>query len=125
MPPQLMLDECDRIGLSVQNSLLEAWRLQFDRAAGTYNTAVLSKRIAACVAEGFRHCLDRDLQPPTQKQICYTTAVARELNVALSGDALRYKGSMTEFTGQLADDFKAQCARLSRFGGVSNAPEED
>lgn len=125
MPPQLMLEEYDRIDLPVQNSLLEAWRLQFDRAAETYNTVVLSKRIAARVAEGFMHCLDREIQPPTEKQIRYATAIARELNVALSSDALHYKGSTTEFIGQLADDFKAQRARRSRFGEASNAPEED
>lgn len=123
MPLQLVLD--DQIDLPVQNSLLEAWRSQLDRAAETYNTTVLSKRIAACVAEGFTHCLDRDLRPPTGRQIRYATAISRELNVALSDDALRYEGSMTEFIGQLADDFKAQRTRRFRFGEASNAPEED
>ncbi|HET7562383.1 MAG TPA: hypothetical protein VFJ87_08405 [Rhodanobacteraceae bacterium] len=125
MPLQLVLDEYDRIDLPIKDSLLEAWRLQFDRAAVTYNTVVLSERVAICVAEGLTQCLDWDLQPPTEKQMRYATDIARELSVTLSGDALRYKGSMTEFIDRFADVFKARRVRRSRPGGALNTPEED
>lgn len=125
MPLQLVLDEYDRIDLPIKDSLLEAWRLQFDRAAMTYNTVVLSERIATCVAEGLTQCLDWDLQPPTEKQLRYANVIARELNVSLSGDALRYRGSMTEFIDRFADVFKARRVRRSRPGGALNTPEED
>ena len=125
MPLQLVLDEYDQIDLPIKDSLLEAWRLQFNRAAVTYNTVVLSERVATCVAEGLTHCLDWDLQPPTEKQMRYATTIARELNVTISGDALRYKGSMTEFIDRFASVFKARRVRRSRPGGALNTPEED
>jgi hypothetical protein len=122
---QLVLDEYDRIDLPVTDSLLEAWRLQFDRAAITYNTVCLAERIATCVAEGLTKCLDWDLQPPTEKQLRYAEAISRELNVSLSGDALRYRGSMSEFLNRFTELFKARHIRRSRPGGALNAPEED
>lgn len=125
MPLQLVLDEYDRIDLPIKDSLLEAWRLQFDRAVMTYNTVVLSERVATCVAERLTHCLDWDLQPPTEKQMRYATTIARELNMTISGDALRYKGSMTEFIDRFADVFKARRIRRSRPGEALNTPEED
>lgn len=122
---QLVLDEYDRIDLPIKESLLEAWRLQFDRAALARDTVPLSERIATCVAEGLTQCLDWDLQPPTEKQLRYATTIARELNVTLSGDALRYKGSMSEFIDRFADLFKAQRIRRSQPGEALNAPKED
>lgn len=122
---QLVLDEYDRIDLPVTDSLLEAWRLQFDRAAITYNTASLAGRIATCVADGLTKCLDWDLQPPTEEQLRYAQAISRELNVSLSGDALRYRGSMNEFLNRFTEVFKARHIRRSRPGEALNAPEED
>lgn len=125
MPLQLVLDEYDRIDLPIRDSLLEAWRLQFDRAAITYNTVQLSERVAVCVVEGLTQCLDWDLQPPTDKQVRYAQAISRELNVSLSGDALRYRGSMTEFLDRFTELFKARGVRRSRPGGALNTPGED
>ena len=55
---------------------------------------------------------------------CATT-ITRELKVTLSGDALRYKGSMTEFIDRFGDVFKARRGRRSRLGEALNTPEED
>lgn len=95
----------NRIELPIKDNVLEAWwRLQFDRAAVPYNTVVLSERIATRVAEGLRQCLNWDLQPPIEKQMRYATVIARELNMTLSGNALRHnlgrlpviRGSLTQ-----------------------------
>lgn len=125
MPLQLVLDEYDRIDLPITDSVLEAWRLQFDRAAITYNTTQLSERIAACVVDGLRQCLDWDMQPPTEKQVRYAQAISRELNVSLSGDALRYRGSMSEFLDRFGEAFKERRIRRSRPGEALNAPNDD
>lgn len=125
MPLQLVLDEYDRIDIPLTDGVLEAWRLQFDRAARKRNTCALSERLAACFAAGLMDCLDWDLQPPTPKQMQFATAIARGLNVSLSGDALRYRGSMTEFLNRYADVFKTQVARRSRPGGALNTPDDD
>ena len=53
------------------------------------------------------------------------TMITHELNVTLSGDALRYKGSMAEFIDRFADVFKARRIRRSRPGEALNTPEED
>lgn len=124
MPLQLVL-AYDRIALPVRNSLLEAWRLQFDRAAETCNAVALSKRHCGVCCRRTHALPGRNLRLPAEKQIRYATAIARELNVALSGNVLRYRGTMTEFIVRFAGDFKTQCAERSRFGEAANAPEED
>lgn len=125
MPLQLVLDEYDRIDLPLEDSELEAWRLQFDRAAVTYSTVQLAHRVANCVADGLTQCLDWDLQPPSEKQLRYAQDIARELRVSLSGDALRYRGSMSEFINRFADVYKARNIRRSPSGGALNNPGED
>lgn len=125
MPVQLVLDEYDRIDVPLHDSTLEAWRLQFDRAALARDTCALSERIAACVAAGLTQCLDWDLQPPTEKQLRYANTIARELNISLSGDALRYRGSMAEFIDRFAAIFKSRRIRRSRPGEALNAPNND
>ena len=69
--------------------------------------------------------LDLDHPPSTEKQMRNVTMITRELNVTLSSDALRYKGSMTEFIDRFADIFKARRIRRSRPGEALNTPEED
>lgn len=125
MPLQLVLDEYSRIDIPLADSTLAAWGLQFDRAARSRNTCPLAERLAACVAAGLEQCLDADLQPPTEKQIHYAQGIARELNVSLSGDALRYRGSMHEFLDRFEDAFKARQVRRSPPGEALNSPEED
>lgn len=53
------------------------------------------------------------------------TMITRELSAMLSNNALRYKGSMTEFIDRFSDIFKARRIRRSRPGEVLNTPEED
>lgn len=125
MPLQLVLDEFDRIDLPLDDGALEAWRLQFDRAAAYRNSYVLSERLAACIASSIVECLDWDLQPPTEKQVRYAMAIAKALNVPLSGDAMRYRGSMTEFLNRFADAYKERRVRRSRPGEALNSPEVD
>lgn len=125
MPLQLVLDEHDRIDLPLDDGMLEAWRLQLDRAFVASDAHVLRERLAACFAAGLLQCLDWDLQPPTEKQTQYAMDIARALNVAIPGEALRYRASMTEFLDRYADVFKAQRIRRSQQGGALNsAPDE-
>jgi hypothetical protein len=114
MPLQLALDEYDRIDLPLDDATLEAWRLQFDRAAQTLNSQVLSDRLAARIVEGLWQCLDPDLRLPSGRQVQFATAVARGLNVALPGEALRYRASMDAFLDRYAEAFKARHIRRSQ-----------
>jgi hypothetical protein len=125
MPLQLVLDEYDRIDVPLDDGMLEAWRLQFDRAAVTRNTYALSERLAACIAMNIAECLDWDLQLPTEKQVQFASAIARRLNVPLTGDALRYRGVMAEFINRFEATFRTQRIRRSRPGDALNSPPDD
>jgi hypothetical protein len=59
-------------------------------------------------------CLDADLGAPTPKQIAYAMAISKELNVPISGDALRYRGSMAEFISWHEPTFKVRRAARQR-----------
>lgn len=111
---RLMLNDFDGIDIPLEDSMLEAWRLQLDRAAQTRNTDALCRRLATCFAGSLAQCLDADLAAPTAKQIAYAMAISRELNVPISGDALRYRGSMAEFIGWHEASFKARRAARQR-----------
>jgi hypothetical protein len=104
---------------------LEAWRLQFDRAASSSDPHVLCDRLAASFAASLVRCLDWDLQPPTDKQIQYATVIARGLNVTIPGEVLRYKGSMGEFLDRYADVFKEQRSRRTQQEDEPNIPPDE
>jgi len=48
-----------------------------------------------------------------EKQTPYATTITCELNVTLSGDALRYKGPVTKFIDRFADVFNTRRVRCS------------
>ncbi|MBS0556672.1 MAG: hypothetical protein JSR27_04580 [Proteobacteria bacterium] len=124
MPLQLVLDDYERIDVPLDDAMLEAWKLQYDRSIAMCNSHALSARLASCVAACIAQCLDADLQLPTEKQIQFATAIARELNVSLPGDALRSRGAMHEFLNRFAEVFKARRIRRSQSadsGGVSES----
>ena len=50
--------------------------------------------------------IDADLQPPTSQQITYALAIAKSLEVSLPGEALRFKGSMSDFLNRYAPLFR-------------------
>lgn len=125
MPVQLVLDEYDRIDLPLNEDTLEAWRLQLDRAASASDTHILCDRLAASFAASLVRCLDWDLQPPTEKQIQYATVIARGLNVTITGEVLRYRGSMGEFLDRYADVFKEQRIRRSQEEDAPNSPHDE
>lgn len=124
MQLQLVLDDYDPLDIPLQDSVLEAWSLQFDRAIKAGTIADVAGRIASSIADGLAKGLDRDLQPPTEKQLRYAAAIARELNVSVSGEVLRYKGAMTEFLNRYADTFKARQVSRSHPGGTLSTPDD-
>lgn len=58
---------------------------------------LLSKRLAEHVAVSILEVLDIDLKPPTDAQVSFAIAIARELNVNLPGEALLFRGAMSDF----------------------------
>lgn len=121
----LVFDDFDRICIPLDDGALEAWRLQLDRAIRAGSSSALCGRLASSVAASIEQCLDRDLQPPTENQVRYAMAIARELNVSLSGDALRYRGSMGEFLTRFSEVYKVRRSRSPRRENDPDPPDAD
>jgi len=113
MSIQLVVDGSDGIDIPLEDSLLAAWRLQLDRAALTRSTFAMTERLAACFAASLCQCLDPDLRQPTEKQLRHALTIARELNIPISADAMRYRGSMLAFIKSHEPNLKAVVTRLS------------
>lgn len=92
------LDGGWEIEVPIRGATLEALRLQFCRLRQPgSNPGQLYERIGERFAESVLEVLDIDLRPPTEAQINFAVAVARELGVNLPGEALQYRGPMTDF----------------------------
>lgn len=106
MPVELILDDQGRIPIPLDESVREAWQLQFDRAIHAGSVNGLRERLANCFAASLAQCLDSDLKPPTEAQVRYATAITRELGLSLDAEVLRYRCAMAEFIDRYAGPFK-------------------
>ncbi|MBM7127981.1 hypothetical protein [Dyella mobilis] len=116
---QLTIDEEVFIPIPLDDLTLEAWQLQYDRAAEQGTVAGFYKRLSTCFATTLCECLDADLKPPTDAQLKYATAIARDLNLPLPPEALRFRGAMTDFLGRFAEMHKTQRRTRPQKGGGS------
>lgn len=97
------------IQIPVERAVLEMLRIQVERLQaneGRQSRALnaLGLRVTSVITE----MVDPDLRPPTQAQVDYAIAIARELNVNLPGEALMCRGAMGEFLDRFSDLFKAR-----------------
>ncbi|WP_445143364.1 hypothetical protein [Dyella sp. Tek66A03] len=106
MPVQLLLDDDGGIPIPLDDCTQEAWMLQFERACQSGAVDGFRERLAHCFATSLVECLDADLKPPTEAQLKYATAIARELGIALPSETLRFRGPMAEFIDRFADAMK-------------------
>jgi hypothetical protein len=106
MPLQLMIDEDQGIPIPLDELTEEAWALQLGRAATQGAVDSLRERLATCFAATLVECLDADLRRPTEAQLKYAMAIARDLNVALPSEALRFRGAMATFLALFAETHK-------------------
>jgi hypothetical protein len=115
MPLQLVIDNEQGIPIPLDELTEEAWALQLGRAATQGGVDSLCERLAICFAATLAECLDADLRRPTEAQLKYAMAIARDLNVALPSEALRFRGSMAAFLTQFAETHKQK--RRSHYHG--------
>ena len=94
------------IPISVEAQLPEAVEVQLERAYRQGREEMLLGRLSIAVAEAVAECLDSDLRPPSGRQVKFATAIARELNIALPGEALRYRGAINEFIQRFSPAFE-------------------
>lgn len=79
-------------------AVCEALRIQIVRIqSDDKHLPQLTRRIAERMALSILEVLDYDLKPPTPNQVSYALAIARDLNVNLPGEALLFRGAMSEF----------------------------
>lgn len=104
----LLNDDDDPIAIPVDDVIREAWSLQYDRAHRGGGMDSFRERLAVCFANSLAACLDTDLQPPTAAQMQYATSIARELGVSLPYEALRFRGTMSEFIDRFAEALRTK-----------------
>lgn len=100
------------IEVPIDGPALESLRAQVARIRndeGKYDSVVakIGVRIMSSVAD----VLDPDLRPPTDAQISFAIAIARELNVNLPGEALIFRGAMGEFLDRYSQLFYSRRSR--------------
>lgn len=57
--------------------------------------------------------LEGEALPPTDKQIKYAVAIARELSLELPAEVLQYRDAMTVFLGTHAPEYRQRKARAA------------
>ena len=86
------------IEVPVRGSILEALRLQIMRLQQReVFLGPVCERIGQRIAETVLDVLDPDLRPPTEAQVKFALDIARELSINLPGEALQFRGAMSEF----------------------------
>lgn len=106
MPLQLVVDESGGIPIPLDDCVREAWMLQYDRATHAGAVDDFRERLAACFAVSLAECLDPDLKPPTDAQLTYAMAIARDLGISLPSEAIRFRGAMSDFLNRFADNYR-------------------
>jgi hypothetical protein len=94
------------IEVPIRSATLEALRLQFYRLRQPgSDPAQIYERIGERFSESVLGVLDIDLRPPTDAQVEFAVAIARELGVNLPGEALQYRGPMADFLDRFSSLF--------------------
>jgi len=107
-------DDDGAVELPIDQATADAWDRQFRRIARSVDPPAYIERLRESAGAKLRQCLDWDLQPPTERQLNFADAIAKEFNLTLSEEVTRYKGAMAGFLDQYGAEFKRNCAqRLS------------
>ncbi len=85
------------VEIPVDSVLQEAVMLQMLRLSDQEDRLNFASRLSGYLTKTVSDALDPDLQGPTDAQLVYALAISKQLGVALPSDALRYKGSMSDF----------------------------
>ncbi|HTC28513.1 hypothetical protein [Dyella sp.] len=100
---RLVDDDLDvSLDLPFNASVREALCIQMQRCANGCTKPSFERRIV----ESLTALIDIDLKPPSTSQISYAISIAKALDIALPGEALRHKGSMIDFLSRYAPIFK-------------------
>jgi hypothetical protein len=63
--------------------------------------------------------LDGEVLPPTERQVKYAVAIARELSIEIPAEVLQYRSAMTVFLGTHAPQYRQRKANKLRDSGLA------
>lgn len=93
----------------IRDATLEALRLQVERIQKReVFLSPVCERIGQKISETVLDVLDPDLRPPTEAQVNFAVAIARELRINLPGEALQFRGTMHDFLDRFSPLFYAR-----------------
>ncbi|HET6912242.1 MAG TPA: hypothetical protein VFH71_02735 [Rhodanobacteraceae bacterium] len=106
MPLRLVDDDLDlSVDIPVAWDIKEALGIQMQRCLSASTNSPFEWRLLTSL----NSILDADLQPPTPKQVSYAMGIAKALAISLPGEALRYRGAMSQFLGRHAPAYQEMC----------------
>lgn len=90
----------------LDGAVSESLRVQMARLHPDHeNYWPIVERIGATFSRSVVEVLDPELRPPSDAQVSFALAIARELNVNLPGEALIFRCAMKEFLDRYSDLF--------------------
>lgn len=95
------------LDLALDPSARAAIAVQLQRAVDDSRRSSFEGRLAQSLQE----LLDADLQPPSYKQLSYALNIAKALGIAIPGEAMSFKGSMSTFISRHAPMFQERVRR--------------
>ncbi len=60
------------------------------------------------LAQQLSDMLDSDLQPPSKAQLSYAISISKALDVSLPAEAMKFRGSMSDFLARYAPIYKSR-----------------
>jgi hypothetical protein len=72
--------------------------------------ASLRRALSSRLVDAMTAALEFKVIPPTEKQLKYAIAIARELSLQLPADVLQYRDAMTAFLAEHANSYRRRKA---------------
>lgn len=113
MALRLLLDDSGEVTIPMKESTRQAWYIQM-HLVSQGDCPNFMERLGRCFAASLAECMDPDFKPPTEAQLKYAIAIAREVDVPLDSEVLRYRGAMSDFIERYTDAFNAKRESTSR-----------
>ncbi len=114
MNMRLVDDDLDlSVELTLDPTVRDALSIQLQRSACGQGVSLFESRLTQRLADA----LDTDLQPPSASQLSYAISISKTLDISLPSEALKFRGSMSEFLGRYAPLFKELKQRIERSDG--------
>lgn len=117
MTLQLVLDEGEwgvTIPIEIERLIVDALKIQLACAEAQGTQHAFIAKLSLCFVSALGESMDIDLREPSKAQINFAIAIAKDLSIALPGEALRYRGAMKAFLDRFSDPYRNSRAMSTR-----------